>query len=329
MNRDSISRRHALGALALSAALAGLPLPAAAQGSAKFPSRPITLILPFPAGGATDAQMRALALALGKDLGQQVVVSNQPGQAGTLAPSQMARTQPPDGYTISIVPATLFRLPHLQKVNYDPTTDFSYLINLTGYTNGIVVRADAPWKTLQDLLDDARARPGQINYSSTGIGSGGHIAFERLAKAAGLKFNFIPYKGMAEQTTALIGGHVDVISDPGWGAMVDGGKARVLAVLSQERLPRRPDIPTLKELGHDIAVYSPVGVVGPKGMSPELVKTLHDALHKAMKDPDYQRMLAQYDQGDMYMSSADYTKYAIEQTAREKVFLDQLGIKLQ
>ncbi len=333
MKRGSISRRHALGALGAAlggAVLAGLPAAAGAEGPARYPTRPITLILPFPAGGATDAQMRAMALALTKHLGQQVIVTNQPGLAGTLAPAQMARSQAPDGYTVSIVPATLLRLPHLQKVSFDPTTDFSYIINLTGYTNGIVVRSDARWKTLQELLDDAKARPGQINYSSTGIGSGGHVAFERLARDAGdLKLNFVPFKGMAEQTTALIGGHVDVISDPGWGSVVDSGKARVLAVLSPQRLARRPEIPTLKELGHDIAVYSPVGVAGPRGLPPEVVRTLHDAFRQAMSDPDYQRMLALNDQGDMYMDSAEYARYAVEQTAREKVQLEQLGIKLQ
>jgi tripartite-type tricarboxylate transporter receptor subunit TctC len=331
MNQGSISRRRALG---LMGALAGgtlaalAPHGALAQAGGHFPSRPLTLIMPFPAGGATDAQMRAVGLALGKELGQQVIV-NQPGLAGTLAPATMARNAAADGYTVSIVPATLFRLPHLQKVTFDPTTDFSYVICLTGYTNGLVVRADAPWKTLQDLLADAKARPGRINYASTGIGSGGHIAMERLARAAGVQFNFAPYKGMAEETTALLGGHIDVISDPGWGALVDGGKARVLATLGSERLQRRPQVPTLKELGYDITVHSPVGVVAPKGLPPEVLKTLHDAFRRAMKDAEYQRILAQYDQFDMYMSSAEYGKYAVEQVAREKVFVEQLGIKLQ
>jgi tripartite-type tricarboxylate transporter receptor subunit TctC len=294
-----------------------------------FPNRTITLILPFPAGGATDGQMRALALALGKALGQQVIVVNQPGLAGTLGPATMARQAAADGYTLSVTPATLFRIPHLQKTTYDPTTDFSYVINLTGYTNGLIVRADAPWKTVADLIADAKARPGRITYGSTGIGSGGHIAMERLARAAGVQFNFVPYKGIAEETTALLGGHLDVISDPGWGALVDGGKARVLATLGSERLARRAQVPTLKEQGYDITLHSPVGIVAPKGLPPDMLKTLHDAFQRAMKDPDYQRLLAQSDQFDLYMNSADYAKYAVEQYAREKVFLDQLGIKLQ
>ena len=327
MTYRALSRRQALGALAASAMC--LAAPAALAQPPAYPHKPVTLILPFPAGGATDAQMRAIALALGKEIGQTVVVVNQPGLAGTLAPAAMARSAAPDGYTISDVPATLFRLLHLQKVNYDPVTDFTYIINLTGYTNGLVVRDDAPWKTLQDLLDDAKRRPGQISYSSTGVGSGGHIAMERLSRAVGVKLNFIPFKGMAEETSALLGGHIDVISDPGWGALVESGKARVLATLGDKRLKRWPQVPTLKEMGLDITVNSPVGIVGPKGMDPALVKTLHDAFQRAMKDPAYQRALELYDQPDLYMSSAAYQQYAAEQTAREKTFIEQLGIKLQ
>lgn len=320
------TRRHVVRTLL--GATAALAVAATAWADT-YPSKPITLIMPFPAGGATDAQFRALAPALGKELKQQVVVVNQPGLAGTMGPATMARTAQPDGYTISVVPSTLFRLPHLQKVTFDPLTDFSYIINLTGYTNGFVVRADAPWKTMQELIADAKARPGLISYSSTGIGSGGHIAMERLARAAGFKMNFVPFKGMAEETTALLGGHIDVISDPGWGALVQSGKARVLATLGEERLKRWPQVPTLKELGFDITVVSPVGIVGPKGMDPAVVKTLHDAFQRAMNDPEYQRMLEQYDQPNVYMSSSAYTRYATEQFAREKTFLDQLGIKLQ
>lgn len=311
----------------LSIAGAALALPLAAKAD-NFPSKPITLILPFPAGGATDIQLRALSQVAAKELGQQIVIVNRPGNGGTLGPASMAQTAAADGHTISLVAATLFRLPHLMKVSFDPTTDFSYLLCLTGYTNGIVVRNDAPWQTLQDLLAAAKASPGTISYGSTGRGSGGHIAFERLARAAGVKFNFIPYKGMAEESTALLGGHLNVISDPGWGPLVESGKARVLATLGETRLKRWPTVPTLKEMGFDIVVNSPIGLAGPKGMDPKIVRLLHDAFRKAMNDPGYLRALEQNDQVPIYMSSEEYTRYAVEQTAREKTFMQELGIKL-
>lgn len=321
------ARRRTLIALA-SAPLTAIA-PSLALGEDAYPNRPVTMILPFPPGGATDSQMRALALAAGKTLGQPVVVTNQPGLAGTLGPATMARQAKPDGYTVSIVPATLFRLPHLQKATYDPRTDFTYILNLTGYTNGLVVRADAPWQTLQELLADAKAHPGKISYGSTGIGSGGHIAMERLLRATGVRLTFVPYKGMAEETTALLGGHLDVISDPGWGPLVESGKARLLATLGEQRLKRWSQTPTLKELGYDITVVSPVGLVGPKGLPPAVLTRLHDAFKAAMADPAYQRILEQSDQPAVYMDSRTYHQYAVEQYAREKQFLDQLGIKLQ
>lgn len=238
-----------------------------------FPSRPITLILPFPPGGATDVQIRALAQAASKELGQPIVIVNRPGVGGTLGPAVMAQSAAPDGYTISLVAATLFRLPHLMKVSFDPATDFTYLICLTGYTNGILVRQDAPWKTLQELLAYARANPGAVSYGSTGRG-------------------------------------------------------RVLATLGDSRLKRWPQVPTLKELGYDIVVNSPIGLAGPKGIDPKVVKVLHDAFRKAMNDPAYLRVLEQNDQVPIYMSSEDYTRYAVEQTAREKLFIQELSIKL-
>ncbi|GAA4002921.1 tripartite tricarboxylate transporter substrate binding protein [Comamonas faecalis] len=326
-----LHRRRALrlaGAGALTTLLAALPLAGTAQPAA-FPNKPLTLIVPFPAGGPTDAQMRALAAAAGKVLGQSVVVVNQPGVGGTLGPANMARTAAPDGYTLSIAGNTLYRLPLLQKVSYDPLKDFTYLINLTGYTMGIAVRADAPWKTLDDLIADARTRPGQINYGSTGVGSSGHIAMERLAKATGTSFNYIPFKGGAEEATALLGGHIDFISNAGWGAQVDAGKMRLLATYSGKRLKQRPDVPTLKEQGYDLVITSPIGVVGPRGMPAQVVAQLHDALRQAMQDPTYQRLIAQWDQDDLYMSAQAYHDYAQEQMPKEKVFLDQLGIELK
>ena len=315
-----------LGAgLALLMSLAVAPTLQAAEA---FPTKPITLILPFPPGGATDVQLRALALAAQRELGQPIVIVNRPGVGGTLGPAAMAQSAAPDGYTISLIAATLFRLPHLMKVSYDPVADFSYLICLTGYTNGLLVRQDAPWKTVQDLLADARKQPGAISFGSTGRGSSGHIAMERLARAAGVQFNFIPYKGMAEETAALLGGHLMVISDPGWGALAESGKARVLATLGEARLKRWPEVPTLRELGFDLVVNSPIGLAGPKGMDPKVVKVLHDAFRKAMADPAFNRALEQNDQVPLYLSAEDYSRYAAEQTAREKVFVQELGLKL-
>jgi tripartite-type tricarboxylate transporter receptor subunit TctC len=156
----------------------GLALPAALTlakpaRAATFPTRPITLIVPFPAGGATDTQMRALAVAASRELGQTVIIANRPGAGGTLGPAAMAHTTAPDGYTVSVVVGTLFRYPFLQQVNYDPLTDFTYVACMTAYSYGIVVRQDAPWKTLDELIAHARAIDGRALQLHSVQGRGG------------------------------------------------------------------------------------------------------------------------------------------------------------
>ncbi|CAB3899916.1 tripartite tricarboxylate transporter substrate binding protein [Achromobacter sp. ACM03] len=311
-----------LGA-ALPATLA-LPRQASASG---FPARPVTLIVPFPAGGATDTQMRALAIAASRELGQTVVIANRPGAGGTLGPAAMAQTAAPDGYTVSVVVGTLFRYPFLQQVNYDPLKDFTYVACMTAYSYAIVVREDAPWHTLDEMIADARAHPDKISYGGTGTGGSGRIAIERLSRLTNTRFNFIPYKGAAEETTALLGGHIQMISDAGWGPMIDTGKARLLAVLGETRAKRVPDVPTLTELGYPIVAANPVGIAGPKGMDPEVTRILQQAFHRASRDPEYNRALETADQPHMLMDSAAYTDFAVRQVAEEKRFVAELGLK--
>lgn len=297
--------------------------------AATFPSEPITLIVPFPAGGATDNQMRALSVPLSKILKQTIIISNKPGVGGTLGPSTMARSARPDGYTLSIVVGTLFRYPFIQEVTYDPLKDFTYIANLTGYSYGVVVREDAPWKTLNDLLEDGKKRPNEITFGATGLGGTGHIVMERLQRATGAAFNFVPYKGAAEETTALLGGHIHFVSDAGWGPMVDTKRLRLLTVMGKERAKRVPEAPTLIESGFDIVASNPVGVVGPAGMAPEVVDTLQKALFKASEDPDYLRTLEMADQVPQLMDAAQYRAYAAQQVAEEKRYMDELGLTLK
>ncbi len=166
----------------LAAALVALAAPAQAQ---QFPTRPVTLIVPWPPGGSTDIAMRALALATEKHLGQPIVIENRAGAAGTLGPANMAGSARPDGYTVAQFPISIFRIPYIQKATFDPAKDFTYIVHLTGYTFGAVVRADAPWKTFQDLMDYAKANPGKVNYGTPGTGTSLHITMEQIAKAEG------------------------------------------------------------------------------------------------------------------------------------------------
>ncbi len=311
---------------AIAAGLTCTALGVHAQG---FPNKPITLVVPYGAGGPTDVQMRALAAAAAKDLGQPIVINNMPGVGGTLGPATMARAAAPNGYTVGVVVGSLFRLPHLQKVDYHPVNDFSYIIGLTGYTYGVAVSAEAPWKSLAELMADARRRPGEISVGSSGRATAGHIMIEKLALAAGVKFNFVPYKGASDMMPAMLGRHLDVWADGGFGTGVDAGKLHLLATAGDAREARWPAAPTLKELGYDVVINSPFGLAGPKGMDKAVVQVLHDAFKKAMVDPTFLKALEASSQPVMYMSSAEYSKFAAETFERERRFVQELKLKLE
>lgn len=318
--------RHFIHRLACGLLLAATTFVAHAQG---FPNKPITLIVPYGAGGPTDVQVRALASAASKELGQQILINNVPGVGGTLGPSKMARSSPPDGYTLSIIVGSMFRMPHLQKVDYDPVQDFTYVIALSGYNFGFVVSADQPWKSLADLVADAKRRPAEISAGASGRGTIGHIMLERFSRDSGAKFNFVPFKGASEINQAILGRHLDVWLDGGFGAGIEQGKLRGLAIASDARSPRWPNIPTLKELGYNLVITSPFGLAGPKGMDRKVVQTLHDAFHKSMSDPAFLQALELNNQPVIYMNSADYAKFAADTFEQEGRFVKELNIKLE
>src|SRR5438094_4013671 len=303
-----------IGRLAVAAVLLAAPLLVAAQA---FPSKPITLICPWPAGGTTDAHLRKFAEVAQKYLGQPVVVDNKPGGGGMIGPSNMAKLARPDGYTVSQLPITAYRLPHQRSVDWDALNDFTYIIGITGYTFGVVVRADSPLKSLRELLDYARANPGQLAYATPGAGTSPHLLMEEVALKAGVNVLQVPYKGFAEGAQALLGGHVMALSDStGWGRFVDAGQMRLLVTFGEKRT--KWNAPTARELGYDIVSYSPYGIVGPKGMEPQVLRRLHDAFKKTLDDPEHMKTLAQLDQVYWYRSSADYARWAAETLAAER-----------
>ncbi len=291
-----------------------------------FPAKPVTLLITFPAGGPTDVAGRALAEATSKYLGQPVVVENRPGATGTLGAVALANARP-DGYTVSMTPITVLRLPHMENVAYDAMKDIQYLMGVSGYVFAVIVRADAPWKTMAELVSSAKTNAGKISYGSHGIGGSVHLAMEELSAAQGVKFNHIPFKGSADMLTAMLGGHLDVAVDS-TGAVphVAAGKARVLAVFTEKRVPVWPDVPTLTELGYGIISTSPYGIGVPAATPPAIVKVLHDAFKKGLEDPIHIRTLEKYNQPLWYQSTEDYTRFAREQYERERKLIDRMGL---
>ncbi len=326
MSTFKSSRREFVQAsLAVAAASATSALPGMASAQA-YPAKPIRLICPWPAGGSTDAVMRSMAESAGKALGGSIVLENKPGASGMLGPNELMRSAP-DGYTLSQLTIGVARLPHMQKMQFDPLKDFTYIACLTGYTFGIVVRADSPIKSIKELVDYAKANPQKFSYGSTGAGTTPHLVMEEFASIAGIKLTHIPYKGSADGVQAVLGGHVMSHSDStGWAPQVEAGNLRLLATYGSKRTKRWPNVPTLQELGYETVSDSPFGIGGPKGMDPAIVRRLHDAFKKTLEDPAVLATLEKYDQSVIYMNSVDYAKFIADQFVKEKGVIERLGL---
>jgi tripartite-type tricarboxylate transporter receptor subunit TctC len=302
-------------------------LVSAAAGAQEYPTKPITLIVPWPAGGSTDISMRAIAESASKVLGQPIAVDNKAGGGGTVGPATMAAAAKPDGYTIAQIPITVFRLPLMQDVSWDPSKDFSYIVHLTGYTFGVTTSADGPFKTWQDVVDFAKANPGKVTYATPGTGTSLHIGMEQIAAKAGIKLTQVPFKGGAETNAAVLGQHTMLQADStGWKPLVDAKQLRLLMVWTAARSPNYPDTPTLQELGYSMVYDSPFGIAGPKGMDPKIVAKLHDAFKKAIEDPAVIATLAKYDMVPNYKNTEDYKKFVVELTESERKVIDSLGL---
>lgn len=319
----TITRRGALAAPLVLAA----PSVARAQGE-RFPSRPITIYVPFPPGGATDVQMRAFAEAATRHMGQTVLVENRPGAGSTLGAAAVARARP-DGYTVTQMTLPALRLPWMQRMPYDPRTDFTPIIHLTGYLFGVLVRADGPYRTWQDLVADARRRPGELRIGNTGANGTPHLTMIDLAEREGLDVVHVPFRGEGDAIPQLIGGHIEAqAAGSGAGNLVDEGRLRFLNVWSRERSPRFPSVPTLIELGYrDMVVTSPYGLCGPAGMDPGVLRTLHDGFRAALHDPAHLAVLQRLDQPVEYLDSAGYARFMAETIEMERRRVERLGLR--
>ena len=319
----SSNRRHFIASTALAAGSLALPSLVRAQA---FPARPIRYICPWPAGGSTDAVIRAIAESAAKSLGVQIIVDNKPGAGGMLGANELVNARP-DGYTLSQLPHGVFRIPHMQKTTFDTLKDFTWIACLTGYTFGLVVPADGAIKSIADLVAYAKANPEKFSYGSTGIGTSPHLAMEEFAQRAGIKLNHVPFKGNADNMQAILGGHTMAASDAtGWAPHVASGKLRLLATYGSKRTKRWPEVPTLDELGYKTVSDSPFGVCGPKGMDTAITRTLHDAFRKTLEDPAVLASFDKYDQTVIYMNTDTYTQFARDSFVAEKATIERLGM---
>ena len=311
----------------VAALLLGSALDARAQTAADFPSRPITLIVPFAAGTTADLLFRGYAESAGKQLGQPVVVDNRPGGSATLGPAQMAANSKPDGYTIGQIPIPAFRVPVMQKATYDIVKDFTYIIQVGGYTLGAVVKKDSQFKTWKDVVEFAKANPGKFTYTTIGAATTNGIAMELMGRQAGVQFTHVPGKGGGEGIASVLGGHVmAMVESPSWAGAVASGDLNLILLLNGERSKKWPNTPTLKEAGFDYSFDSPFGLAGPKGMDPAIVKKLHDAFKVAYDDPKVIDLHEKFDFTRRYLNTADYQASVPKLAAEEKAALEKLGL---
>ncbi len=255
----------------------------------EYPGKPIEVIVGYAPGGGTDMTARAVADVAQKYVGQPLVVVNKPGATGAIG-SQYVATAKPDGYTLLVAGGSeTVSLPHFKSMPYNPVDDFEPIIRITIERIGFYVKSDAPWKTMQDFVADAKRSPDKFTYATAGIGGIHHATVLVLEKRTGIRLSHVPYKGGAENLAAVAGGHVDVaMAAPNEAyVLVQGGRVRCLGLASLSRSPAEPKTPTLKELGYDVYIENQKGFVFPKGTPKAVIQKLHDGLKKVFDDPQF------------------------------------------
>lgn len=293
-----------------------------------FPTKQINVYIGYSAGGSTDITVRAIAAEASKILNQPIICINQPGANGSLVLGKI-KNEKPDGYNISSAPTSAFSImPHMREVPYDPFKDFDFIMQYGLYQHGIAVRPETPWKTVNELIEYAQKNPNKVKYVTSGMGSGGHRTMMFLENKYGIKWQHLPMKSGMEGVTAILGGHVDVISQTAeWKEQVRAGQLRLLVITSPQRMKAFPDVPTLKEIGIPYEVDTGICFVTPIGTPPAVVKKLQDAFAEAMKSQPFIDTMDKFDMPIIYKDSTTLTKYLIEESKETKDQFEKIGVK--
>ena len=307
--------------LALLAGMAITPLAAVAQQD--YPTRPITLVVPYGAGGTTDISARQMATLAEKILGQPIVVENQPGASGTNAMRSVASAEP-DGYTlIATTSSPSFVTPALRDVGYDTLADFIPILNYSGPFHGVVVPADSPYNSLDALIEGAKS--GAVTYGTAGAMGGAHLAFASVAKDTGTMLQHVPFDGASKATAAVLGGHVDAALVPAYRDLVQDGQLRLLGVLDGTNDPDFPDAPTLKEAGLAAEFPSIVGIMAPAGTDPAIIAKLETAFTEVASSEDFKTFMTGLGQPVRIMSGEDLAATIEENLAAYREIAKDLG----
>jgi tripartite-type tricarboxylate transporter receptor subunit TctC len=315
-------------------AICALPMGAIAQNSAEnFPSKPVTMVVPFTAGQSGDVLARLLSDPLSRAWGKAMIVDNKTGAGGAIGTQYVAKA-PPDGYTLLLGSSGPMAIaPNLVKnVGYDPRRDFTPIMNVAGVAQALVVPANSKYKTVQDLIADAKARPGKLSYASGGNGSTQHITMEMLKQRAGISMVHIPYKGTGPAYTDLIGGQIDVLFDsaPGVFPMLQGERVRVLAVSTAQRMPAWPSVPTVAESGFPgFDVLGWLGIVAPKGLDPAIQRKLNADLKAVLALESTKASLNRLGMISVGNSPEEFGKYITSEMAKFADVIKKGGITVE
>jgi tripartite-type tricarboxylate transporter receptor subunit TctC len=311
-------------------ALVSLILSFSAWGQ-DYPAKPITMIVPFPPGGVADIVGRPLAAAMEKTLGQPVVVVNRPGAGGAVGMTVAAKAAP-DGYTVLMALSSISIFPVSDPLNGKAApyqvADFAPIALLTADPTVLVVSADSPYRTIQEFVAGAKANPGKINYSSSGVYGTLHVAMEMFATAAGIDLFHVPYQGGGPALTALLGGQVQALaSGPApAAAQMKAGKVRALAGWGDKRVPILPDVPTFKELGYaDVEFYIWAGLVAPADTPPAAQQKLRAAVRAAIDDGAFPEAMKKVGSPVTYLDGPQFKKFWDADAARLKTAVEKIG----
>jgi tripartite-type tricarboxylate transporter receptor subunit TctC len=306
------------------AALAGLVAALSVPANAEYPDRPVKMIVPWAAGGDTDNIFRPFAAEFQKHLGQPVVIANVGGASGTVG-AREAKNAPPDGYTVYAV-HDYIHLTYYAGISDVRYSDFEPICLVAATPSVLTASAKTPWRNWQELADDAKKRPGEITVGAT-LGSTSHIFPALIEKAAGLKFKYVSYDGLAPRMNALLGGHINLTdSNLTQKGKVDAGLLRFIAIASEKRDPESPDVPTLKELGMNIVYEVVRGILVPKGTpTPERAR-LEDACTKATREPSFAQAMKVQGTRVSFLNASDYGKFLAKIDNENKTVMTELGL---
>ena len=314
---------------ALAAALASaVALAAQAQ---PFPSKPVTLYVTFPAGGVTDITMRTLAEHFRKLTGQNMVIENRPGGGSTVALNAL-RQQKPDGYTLSVMGRGAMTTYWVQdgRIGFNPVEDLTYVSGIAGSYFALVARADQPYNTLAELVKFAKANPGKLTFGTIGHGQFTHQPMVEFMQLAGIEMRHVPFKGDPDTLNNVAGGPLELaVAGGAFQQYVDSGKVKMIAFLTDKRVPRFPKVPTFAEAGYPVRAHVVVGIGGPKGMDPEVVKFLDGTFKRITEDPEFRAALDKIHQTTQYIPAPEFYAWARKQFLVEKEVVERFGLRAQ